>query len=91
MNPDHPRNERAHQSMWAQNGIISPFDSENDNLICPTCGASPETLTLDCERASQILCPKPKTQFPSQIYQTYGEHCFDRLLGPAMCQSELRD
>ena len=89
MNPAHPRNERAPKHRWAQNGVISPLGSENHYLICWACGASPETWSLDSERAPQTLYPKPKTQFPSHIYQKYGEHCFDRILGPTMCQSEL--
>ena len=57
MNPNDPRNERARESMWARNGVISFSGSENNNLNCRTCGASPETYTKDCERERQTLNP----------------------------------
>ena len=57
MNPAHPRNERAHKRIWAQSGVISTYDFQNNDLNCPTCARSPETISLNSERAHQTLNP----------------------------------
>ena len=84
--------QRAHmRTHVAQNGLWGTLGKSTKTEHRRTSARVPITWTLDCERAIQTLRSKPKTQFPSHIYQKYGEHCFDRILGPTMCQSELRD
>ena len=81
MNPAHPRNERARKRMWAQHGPNSTLDFGNHTIFCSTCARSPETLSLNSERAHQTLIPCPKSYVPSQMSRTCGEHRFDRMLG----------
>ena len=67
MNPDDPRNERAHGSIWVKNGYVSPLWFGKINLICRTCGASPETCTLESERTSQTF-RNQKPYFPALFF-----------------------